>query len=492
MSEVSPVGFLTVSSDSVCDRGLVREENQDNVRTASLPLGELFIVADGIGGYQGGATASQMVVDGFHSQIAIKQAGYNPDDALREACTYTNHSIHTAASSGDPAKQRMGSTVVLALVQTSGPAGPMAFVGHVGDSRAYLIRNGRMQKITSDHSAVQALLSRNLITEEEARNHPDSSVLTRSLGHRTEVEIEIDHVPLLPGDALLLCSDGLWGYVDEALMQGVVADPTLSLKTVTDALLRLALDAGGQDNIGIQYIRLSGTNPSLTGPLPATFPGTKSPAVYAEPLRAHRGRKLQIAAISLLLLGGIGGLGIAAYNKGLLPFHKLAVLPHKITLVGKPVTKPADATKSPSSDPAGTLLFDNLGSEKIQDCNQRDPNRTVILFNAANLDRAAVENAIARHFPNDHRLQKGQMEMRSVSDDVKQACGGKELEVVVLLPGLGDKPHDVVPANPNGQPASAPIKPHTTPQVPPAQARPAPPGGSGTTPGGATTAPPPH
>lgn len=318
MNEVSTRGRLAVTFGEVCDRGKVREENQDHVRNATIPLGELFIVADGIGGYQGGATASRMVVDGFHGQLAIKPANYPPDQALQEACTYTNTSIHTAANAGDASTQRMGSTVVLALLQLNG-AGPVAWIGHVGDSRAYLIRNGRMQKITSDHSAVQALISRNLITEEEARNHPDASVLTRSLGHRPEVEIEIDRIPLQGGDALLLCSDGLWGYVSDADIAAVATDASLSVKTIADTLLSQALAAGGLDNIGIEYIRIEGASAAVApapfssrqGSAPAGFQN----AIRAEELHDHRSRKLRLAAIVLLLLGGCGGVGVAVYLK---------------------------------------------------------------------------------------------------------------------------------------------------------------------------------
>ena len=331
MSEVSTRGALTISFGEVCDRGKVREENQDNVRNASIPLGELFIVADGIGGYQGGATASRMVVDGFHGQLAIKPVGYPPEQALQEACTYTNTSIHNAAHSGDATTQRMGSTVVLALLQLGGTGnGPVAWIGHVGDSRAYLIRNGRMQKITSDHSAVQALLNRNLITEEEARNHPDASVLTRSLGHRPEVEIEIDRVALLPGDALLLCSDGLWGYVGDADIAAVVTDPSLSVKTVTDTLLSQALAAGGLDNIGIEYIRVEGNGQhSPVMPDARGRSAVRTGALAAgEAAHDHRARKLQMAAVALLLLGGLGGLGYVVYNKYLRPSNdKIIVKP---------------------------------------------------------------------------------------------------------------------------------------------------------------------
>jgi serine/threonine protein phosphatase PrpC len=136
--------------------------------------------------------------------------------------------------------------------------GIYAWIGHIGDSRAYLIRAGRLHRLTTDHSAVQALLNRNLITPEEAKNHPDSSVLTRSLGHQPEVEIDIEQHPLAIGDTLLLCSDGLWGFVSEQDIQRAADVPGQTLETVAHSLLALALAAGGHDNIGIEMARLVG------------------------------------------------------------------------------------------------------------------------------------------------------------------------------------------------------------------------------------------
>ena len=357
MSEFAPRGTLSVSFGEACDRGKVREENQDSIRSASIPIGDVFIVADGIGGYQGGATASRMVVDGFHTQLALRPSGYAPEKALDEACAYTNASIHTAANSGDPATQRMGSTVVLALIQAGNPAGgnsgtlqsftPTAWIGHVGDSRAYLIRGGQMSKITSDHSAVQALINRNLITEEEARNHPDASVLTRSLGHRPEVEIEIDRVPIQPGDGLLLCSDGLWGYVSDGDIAAVATDKSLGVQTIADTLLHQALAAGGHDNIGIEYIRIDG-DASVTLPeMPAASPAAMRATVPiasgwktepgGEPERSRSSRHIQqIVAAGLLLLAAGGYLGIAYHNHRW-PFA--AVIDPKVGPASSPVPK---------------------------------------------------------------------------------------------------------------------------------------------------------
>ena len=148
---------------------------------------------------------------------------------------------------------RMGSTVVVALLQESAE-GPHAWVGHIGDSRAYLVRVGRLHRLTTDHSAVQSLLSRNLISPQEAENHPDISMLTRSLGRLPEVEIDIEKHPLAIGDTLLLCSDGLCGFVPEHEIEKATAGPTLD--AAAQNLIDLALAAGGHDNISIEIARL--------------------------------------------------------------------------------------------------------------------------------------------------------------------------------------------------------------------------------------------
>lgn len=256
MSEVPITGQPAITFAEACDRGLVRDENQDSVLSAAIPLGHLLVVADGIGGYQGGAVASKMVVESFHAHLAALAPDYPPDRAIEEAATVANASVIAAATAPGSLYQHMGSTVVMAMIQQD-PAGQRAWIGHVGDSRAYLVREGQLHRITNDHSAVQALLNRNLITPEQALNHPDASVLTRSLGHHPQVEVDIEVVPLVVGDSLLLCSDGLWGYVAEQEIQRVVTDPMLTVETAVKALLDLALAAGGQDNIGIELARLS-------------------------------------------------------------------------------------------------------------------------------------------------------------------------------------------------------------------------------------------
>jgi protein phosphatase len=313
MSEIPIPGPVVISFAEQCDRGKVREENQDSVRHLRMPLGELLIVADGIGGYEGGAIASRMAVEQFSAYLARLPADYPPGRAIAEASARVNAEIVAAGQAPDSPNHRMGSTVVLALLQQNGAGAQSqsatqvqsqahaqvytqihaqvhAWIGHIGDSRAYLMHDGRLSRITNDHSAVQALLNRNIITPEEARHHPDASVLTRSLGHQPEVEIDMEMVELVTGDTLLLCSDGLWGYVDERQIESIVANPALTVEAASRALLDLALDASGQDNIGIELARLSVASPVIS------------------PMLQRRPRFMGILAVCLLVIVGLGAL----------------------------------------------------------------------------------------------------------------------------------------------------------------------------------------
>jgi len=241
-----------LSFAEACDRGKVREENQDRVRHATTTLGELVIVADGIGGYRGGATASRVVVEMFEAWIAARETGYSPARAIAEAAAAANEAVFEAAASGDAAFRNMGSTVVLALITRDNETAH-AWIGHIGDSRAYIARKGRLMGLTRDHSVVQEMLDRHEITFEQAQASPQASVLTRSLGHMPEVEIEMSMVDLEIGDVLLLCSDGLWGFVSEQAIEQTMTAPITEADKAAE-LLKLALEAGGHDNIGIEII----------------------------------------------------------------------------------------------------------------------------------------------------------------------------------------------------------------------------------------------
>ena len=279
---------LTVSVGVHCHPGKVREENQDRISRFATPLGDFFLVADGVGGNRGGAEASSMIAKGYAQYLAPVLADAEPMAALSAVSNQINAEIYAAGHSGNPQLQNMGSTVAFALL-----GGDSALIGHVGDSRVYHIRDGRLAQVTHDHSAVQNLLDHGLVTETQARNHPDASVLTRSFGQKPQVEVEFDSVSLQAGDALLLCSDGLWGCVSDEEIAAVVTSPSLSVQACADALLDLALKAGGPDNISIEYLRFNGD------------------AANSNSTQADTSKPVRIAAI---VLGGVVALAAAVYG----------------------------------------------------------------------------------------------------------------------------------------------------------------------------------
>jgi serine/threonine protein phosphatase PrpC len=273
MSAMSAPEAVGICFAGQCDRGKVREENQDSIASCATPLGELLVVADGIGGFEGGGVASRLAVEALCAGLADMPTFFPPAIAIQEAASRANAEIAAAAAEPDSPNSRMGTTVVLALLQPDHdqPSAVQAWIGHIGDSRAYAVHVGRLSRITRDHTAVQLLLEHNLIAPEEAHDHPDASVLTRTLGREPNVEIELNSITLQPGDSLLLCSDGLWGYVPEPQIERLLADPALSAEGASRALLDLALDAGGHDNISLQIARLPAASDAAAAPARANL-----------------------------------------------------------------------------------------------------------------------------------------------------------------------------------------------------------------------------
>ncbi len=232
-----------------------RDENQDKMTAFSTSLGTFYIVADGMGGHRGGAAASHKVVEGYRAHLSSFHEGMEFARILQHATELTNADILAEGRSGDPSVAGMGSTVVMAMLR-SAPAGMEILTAHVGDSRAYLLRDGTLTQLTHDHSAVQRMVDEQMISAEVARSHPDLNVLTRALGKQPDIEIEVGPMwPLLPGDAVLLCTDGLWGHLSE---QEIVHELSVerSASEGADALVELALERGSDDNITVQILRL--------------------------------------------------------------------------------------------------------------------------------------------------------------------------------------------------------------------------------------------
>ena len=226
--------------------GLQREVNEDHLATPEgldaellARRGYLYVVADGMGGHAAGAQASALAVS------TVMEAYYghpspDPAQALTDALQQANAVIYRQAQY--PETAGMGSTVVAALVQ-----GRDLYVAHVGDSRAYLIRGQTIRQITRDHSWVAEQVKAGLLSEEEARRHPQRNVVTRALGSGPDVEVDLSRETLRPGDAVLLCSDGLTDQVrDEEIRQIVVGnDP----HKAANRLIELANQRGGSDDV---------------------------------------------------------------------------------------------------------------------------------------------------------------------------------------------------------------------------------------------------
>lgn len=246
-----------VLTAALSHQGMVRKDNQDShgyVEPASAETlaerGRLFIVADGLGGHRGGQVASKMAVDVI-SRVYYSGQGEPVYPALMKAMEAANSEIfQTSAANAD--LQGMATTCTI-LVERA----PHLYMAHVGDSRAYLIRDGALRQISRDHTLVEEMVSSGILSHEEAKSHPDSHILTRSLGIVQSVEVDILDPPMLlkPGDSLLMCSDGLTAYLgDDEIRQSVLSHTP---EEACRHLVETGNSRGGRDNITVQIIHIA-------------------------------------------------------------------------------------------------------------------------------------------------------------------------------------------------------------------------------------------
>ena len=283
---------VTLRIGAGAHRGLVREENQDRISRIQSPFGDLFVVADGMGGHEGGATAAQMLIDGLAEHLRALPPETPPEEALRQMAQQVNTDIYRRAQ-GDRRLAKMGATGVLALVR-----GHQAWIAHAGDSRAYLWRAGQLERLTRDHTLVQRMVDHRILDEEEARHHPDANVVTRGFGQSPNIELEVaPPLELQEGDRLLLCSDGLSGYVDDdAIAQTLAAGG--EAQAAADSLIGLALRAGGEDNVSLQIL-------AIQGPAAAAAPAP----ILEKPSEAapRRGMPMFFLLVPLILVVALAG-----------------------------------------------------------------------------------------------------------------------------------------------------------------------------------------
>jgi PPM family protein phosphatase len=254
------------------DTGRQRRGNEDS-SYADPPV---FVLADGMGGAQSGEVASQMVVDAFADGLP---ADGTPEERLSVVVQRANREIHER-SQNEIENAGMGTTVTAAYLENDAVA-----IAHVGDSRAYLFRDGELSRLTEDHSLVEELLRGGKLTEEEAFEHPQRSVITRALGVEPIVEIDTWTYPLRPGDVVLLCSDGLTDMLPESQIQQALVDSS-DLSAAADRLIHDANVAGGRDNITVVLFRVAMAG---AGGLDVDQPTEMSSAVRA-PARSGSGR----------------------------------------------------------------------------------------------------------------------------------------------------------------------------------------------------------
>ncbi|SEN15984.1 Stp1/IreP family PP2C-type Ser/Thr phosphatase [Lihuaxuella thermophila] len=238
------------------DIGRVRDLNEDSIGLLQTKSGAVIaIVADGMGGHQAGDVASRTAVDTIEKVLSAESLDASTEeksDLLLHAVGKANETVYSLASQNSQF-QGMGTTVVAAIADEN-----EVVLAHVGDSRAYMLHKGGLYQLTEDHSYVNILRKHGQITAEEARNHPQRNMIVRAVGTNEEVEVDLINTPWGSEDVLLLCSDGLTTMVAEREIGLVLSSTTMTLEEKADRLLRMALDAGGTDNISLILLKHTG------------------------------------------------------------------------------------------------------------------------------------------------------------------------------------------------------------------------------------------
>lgn len=286
--------MAVILAGGVSDTGRVRQVNEDMVRLAEpnspevQASGFLTVVADGMGGHQHGEVASQLAVEALFETFYAHTSRDGVDAALKRGFRVANERIIAASASmgagGGADGGSMGTTLVATAI-----VGDALTVANVGDSRAYLLRAESATQITRDHSLVAEQVASGVITPEEARDSHQRNIITRALGHRPKLDVDIFEIALLPDDRVILCSDGVHGHVEleEFAELGARGEP----EAASRALIELALERGSTDNVSAAVIWYE---PSLA----ATTAGEAG----REPVGAGRGGLSPVLLLLLLVV----------------------------------------------------------------------------------------------------------------------------------------------------------------------------------------------
>jgi serine/threonine protein phosphatase PrpC len=333
------------------DVGRSRDHNEDYVDAFSpqdpvqrRQKGSLFVVADGMGGHQAGDVASQNAVRVFSHEYYA-----DPDldvrGSLVRAIKKANAYIHEQAQQV-AARAGMGTTIVTAVVR-----GQELYLANVGDSRAYLMRQGKVSQVTQDHSFVAEQVRAGILTLEEARSHPQRNVITRALGSKPEVKVDTYSGEVLPGDSLLLCSDGLSEYVHEDDMLAMLGQ--YPAEQAISRMIAMANDRGGSDNISVLVVQGASpptvpTTESMAAPQPAPQ-SAPAAAPTATPAAAPARRRSPVPWIAGV--AAIGVIAVLAIGAGLIFVPTLLRSEPTVTPT---VTPTATSTSTQTAAPTST------------------------------------------------------------------------------------------------------------------------------------------
>lgn len=237
------------------DVGRSRDKNEDSCIYRKFNNGwDLLMVADGMGGHNAGEIASSIAVRSITEYLEEKiKDGIdisNMEDVLTSAIAKANDDIYTEAQN-NVSCSGMGTTVTMAVISRD-----EVLIGHIGDSRAYILSNNKLKKITSDHSLVAELVKNGTITEDEAQHHPQRNIITRALGAKDNVKVDIEKIGIMPSDIILLCSDGLTNMLDDGKIEEILIK-NQDIENGAHELIDLANSLGGYDNITVAVAKVT-------------------------------------------------------------------------------------------------------------------------------------------------------------------------------------------------------------------------------------------